>query len=224
MIDVIGKMLVVCSLASAAPTVEQVLTRYEQAVGGTAALARMKTLVRKGYIQHGSGKVPFEWTSLFPGQWRGMSVWPRIGPTSVAFDGRQGWRQTGGAAVQPLSRDETLLESFIQDARIVSKLRQIFPSLSAVRTQTRGGREVLVIVARRPENIDERILPSDPEIVFDLATGLLVQLGPLRFDDYREAGGVKLAHRISFAGDHMVYIVTEVRHNVPVDASQFKAR
>jgi hypothetical protein len=217
MIALIHQTLLVCAL-SATPTVDQVFAKYEQATG----LARVKTLVRKGYLSHGSTKAPVEWHSAFPGKWRAASTWPRRGPSVVAFDGKSGWRQEGGAPAVPLSRDEALLESLIQDLRIVSRLKGLFAALSAVRTEQRDGREVHVIVARRQGDADERILQSDPEIVFDAATGLLVQLGPVRFDDYRQAGSVKLAHRISFSGDHMVYFVTEVLENVPLDPGEFK--
>ncbi len=221
-----SKMLVVCALAAATahhaaplPGVDQVFARHER-----AAVARLKTLVRKGYMSHGERKVPFEWRSMLPGQWHSVSIWPGRGPTVVAFDGKAGWRRENRSSAQPLSRDEAAFESFIHDIRVLSRLKNDFPALSAVRTETREGRQVQVITARRHNDADERILPSDPEVVFDSATGLLVQLGPVRFDDYREVGVVKLAHRISFGEDHMVYIVTEVLPNVPLDPGEFKAR
>jgi hypothetical protein len=141
----------------------------------------------------------------------------------TAFDGEQGWRKTGSSTVR-LSRDAAMLESFLHDPHVLSRLRRSFPALSAVRAEKREGRDVHVITARRHNDVDERILPSDPEIVFDAATGLLVQLGPWQFDDYREVGGVKLAHRITFGGDHMVYTVTEVLPNAPLKPGEFKAR
>lgn len=220
-----SKKLVVCAFAvvtanqaALVPGVDQVFARHEQ-----TAVARMKTLVRKGYILHGERKVPFEWHSMFPDRWHAVSIWPGRGPTVVAFDGKLGWRKDGRSAV-PLNRDEAVFENFIHDVRVLSRLKRDFPALSAVRTEKREGREVHVITARRHSDVDERILPSDPEIVFDAATGLLLQLGPVRFDDYREVAGVKLAHRISFGEGHMVYTVTEVLPNAPVDPGEFKAR
>ncbi len=225
----IGRMLVVCSLAAAAagaapvPGVREVLARYERASGLKTA-SRTKMLVRKGYVLHGSSKVPFEWRAGLPGQWRAVAIWPGRGPITVAFDGRQGWRQENRSAVQFLGRDEALFESLLQDPYIVSRLKTIFPALSSVRAEKRQKRDVYVITARRPSDMDARILQSDPEIVFDAATGLLLQIGPVHFDNYREVQHLNLAHRISLGAEHMVYTITEVRMDAAIDPGEFRAR
>jgi hypothetical protein len=78
--------------------------------------------------------------------------------------------------------------------------------------QTLGGSEVYAI-----EGTPATGLPS--VFYFDVKTGLLKRKDSVYYDDYREVDGMMIP--FSIRGPNTLIKLTEVKHNLPVDDSQF---
>ena len=59
--------------------------------------------------------------------------------------------------------------------------------------------------------------------VFDVESGLLVQLGFYYIDDYREVNGVKIPFKIKLSrkGGSSTYFIEEVKNNIPIEDAIF---
>ena len=79
--------------ASEGPTVDQILEKYIQAVGGTERLANLTSFIARGtYLGYDTdqSKVPVDIYAKAPGQ-RTTIVHTLIGDSTTAYDGRNGW-------------------------------------------------------------------------------------------------------------------------------------
>ena len=211
------------------PTVDQILDRYLQAMGGAAAIQRVSTRIEKGTSIAGDNKLPYEAYSKAPDKRVSITHEPD-GDTINVFDGTSGWLEI--TAPSPPGRDLTPSEA--AGAKLDTALnfaldvRQILQGLSLLAPETIDGKEMYV-VSGKPKDM------KDVRLYFDTQTGLLtrvlryteVPLGfsPVQIDyaDYRDVDGVKIPFRRSQArpsGRSAIQIDT-VRQNVPIDESKF---
>jgi hypothetical protein len=211
------------------PTVDEILDRYINALGGMQALDKVNTRLRKGSVDVAGVRGTFELyegapnKSLFIG-----SLPPPIGSVEQAFNGTSGWvRNQNG--VFPMSGDglvQTKRESaFYGDV----KLKEQFKLMNVTGREQLDGREFYVLLGNRPDDQIEKLY-------FDVQTGLLARrywetptyFGGLPnttdYEDYRQVGSVRLPFLIrkARAGRTFLQTVSEYKLNLTIDDAKFE--
>jgi hypothetical protein len=216
--------------AETLPTVEQILDKYVAAVGGRAAVEKLKTRVSKGkeVIWNGT-ELPFETYQKAPDKSLDVLTRPGNVVVNVGFDGAAGWLQ-GPRGLRDITGAQ--LAQMRRDADFYSDLhmRERYREMAVAGREKVGERDAYVIVSRVSDKRTERLY-------FDAQTGLLLRVAattetPLArlpeetvFEDYREVDGVKIPFtvRVSYVDPFIGWTrkVTEVKHNVPLEDSKF---
>ncbi|MBZ5659269.1 MAG: c-type cytochrome [Acidobacteriia bacterium] len=225
------------------PSVDDVFSKYEEALGGKAAIAKVTSLVHKGMaemlvpappVPQGAppppppamGSVAAELDVKSP---KGVVsvIFPGRGPQMMGFDGTIGWTNAP-------NREETGGELLI-----VKELGETVPALEFRKQHTNvkvdamekiGDRDVYRVVGTRKEGIT-----TLDRIYFDAQTGLLARtyttmqsvLGgfpeEMTYEDYRDVSGLKVPFtmRVVSAEGNRTYEWSQVDANAPVDDSKF---
>lgn len=213
------------------PSVEQIIAKYEQAIGGRAAFDRLKSRTMKG-TQTSTGDNtprPLEVNQVAPNKILAIVTLPNGNASMTGYNGTTGWtktprgqRELTGAQLNQLKRSAEFSGGF--------KLRELYPGMVVTGKEKIGEREAYVVVSQVADNRTEKLY-------FDTQTGLLLRilaitqtvLAPLPeqtdFEDYREVDGVKLPFTVrqSYVDPWVGWTrnYTEIKHNVPVDETKF---
>jgi hypothetical protein len=217
--------------AEAMPTADQVLEKYVQAVGGKAAIEKLKSQTLKGTYQpqRGNSDVPLE--VVQSGDKIFITVTTPQGSNTRAFDGTKGWSKAGNQ-MREMETGDVMSIKDLAVAFDVLKLREPFPKFNFRGKDKIGDREAYILVGALPDKRRVRLY-------FDVQTGLLVReqifnqlpvaIDPTQFDfeDYRDVDGVKMPFTVrtlyaepGFSGTRKF---TEIKHNVKVEDTQFAA-
>jgi Photosynthetic reaction centre cytochrome C subunit len=228
--------------ASALPSLDEVLNKYLEAIGGKAALNLIKTLVVKGTTTISGGQVvDYESEQSAPDEGHESFAIQKVDGRNCAGDsrceyervvsGRQGWLKSG-AGVQELIGEQLADQKLSFHLFGILRLRDQYSSFRVFRRDKIDDRDVYVISAVRLDGKSERLY-------FDVESGLLRRrIGYTRtligtipqqtdFEDYREVEGLKLPFTIkmAFADPGSLPITrkfTEIKLNVPVDDLKFE--
>ena len=223
--------------AANGPSVDQVLDKYIQAIGGAQKLASLTSFIAKGTsLGYGldAEKRPVEIFAKAPGQ-RTMIVHSPSGEDTTSYDGRSGWMAGPqiagpGIPVPVLALSGGDLEGVKLDAEL---------SFPARIKQTLGQWRV-----GRPSEIDDNEVQvvqgvssggALATLYFDQKTGLLLRLmryttstvgrfpTQVDFSDYRDVAGVKMPFRwtVTWLDGRQKFELTEVQANVPIDSAKF---
>ncbi|HEV7396416.1 MAG TPA: c-type cytochrome [Pyrinomonadaceae bacterium] len=211
------------------PTIEEILDRYVQAVGGEANIRKVTSRVAKGSRIGADGVlVPEEVYQKAPNQILTVTMYPD-NSFSTGFNGSTGWGSSSKAGLRELPAP--VLAQLKTEAEFYReiKLREMYSKLTVTGKSTIGDREVYVVRATP--------VTGDPvQLYFDAQSGLLVRkyveseifLGkfPLQtdYEDYREVDGVKQPFLIrwSMPGRSWGRQIATMKQNVAIDESQFK--
>ena len=227
----------------ALPSVEDVFSKYEQAVGGKAAIAKITSLSYKGTADMlvppppgppggppppppTMGTVPAELYVKAP---KGVIsvVFPGRGPAAMGFDGTIGWHNT------PIREDTG------DELRMLTDLGETIPGLEFREDHTNvqvdamekiGDRDTYRVVGSRKTGY-----PAIDRLNFDAQTGLLLRsyttmqsvIGSFPedtfFEDYRDVSGVKVAftRRVVSAEGNRTYKWAQIDANGPAEEAKF---
>ncbi len=208
------------------PTANEVAQKYIQALGGKAAIEKVKTRVETGTMSVGGQKVPIEIYTKAPAMRISISKMPN-GESITAFDGTSGWLGMP-RGTRDMNANDTEAAKLDAEWPFISDIHQIFPHLRAEFPDKIGEQEVYVILGLREGKPPVRLY-------FDQKTGLLVRmvrygdtalgLMPTQIDyaDYRDSGGVKIPYRWTLArpNGRFTIQVDEVKTNQPIEDSKF---
>jgi hypothetical protein len=214
----------------ALPTVDEILNKYLQALGGDTALNKIRTRVRKGSVQIGTGPSgTFEIYEAAPNKSVLMGTLPPpLGSVHQGFDGAIGWVKNQNGVFE-MSGDGLAQAKREGNFFADTKLKEQFTTMAVKGKELLGNREVFVLEGTRADGTWERLL-------FDAESGLLLRrywetstfFGQLPsgidYDDYRKVGKVRLPFTIrrSRSGTNLVLNVAEIKLNLPLDDSMFK--
>jgi photosynthetic reaction center cytochrome c subunit len=209
------------------PTADQLFSKYIDAIGGEAAVAKITTRVEKGNTITGENKTPIELYMKAPNKRVSISH-AQNGDSITAFDGTAGWQ--GGGRGGPRSMAPIDSMSAMMDAALAfpANLKTLFQQ-PRVRTDKIDDKEYYVVSGRGPGT------PAQVRLFFDEQNGLLVRvvrlndagLGnmPVQVDytDYRDADGIKIPFKwtLSRPQGRFSIQVDSVQQNVPVDDAKF---
>jgi hypothetical protein len=212
----------------ALPSAEDILAKYITALGGQAAIDKMKTKVSAGTYTTGNGRTAsFQVDQAAPNKFHVTFTTPEA-TVERGFNGSAGWDKSprglqdlGGPQLADLKAAFGLLSDI--------NLKEQFTRMN-VRKDKIGDRDVFVITGVTTDGRRERLS-------FDAETGLLLRrtsavqtpLGVIpqetNFEDYRDVAGVKVPFTIrTLAIDEGATVTrkfTDVKINAAVDESKF---
>ena len=211
------------------PTAEQVIDKYYQAVGGAAAIEKMKSRVMKGTLVANNGnEIGYEVSQSGADLVLATLTMP-AGIILRGFDGTVGWEK-GLRSVRELSPSELYYLRRYPDIYKDLKLKEQFTRLTFGGKPNIDGRDVYVIRGTTASGKRETLF-------FDVETGFLVRrttstttpVGTIPeqvdFADYKDVDGLKLPFTIRVTAIDPTYSVvrkfTEIKLNAPVDAKIF---
>jgi zinc protease len=215
--------------SQALPTVEQVLAKYVQATGGSAAHQKLTTRVAKGEWENVTRDVrfPIAIYSKAPNKRVEILDAPENrGFTGRGYDGSSGWSmnmtETG---LRPLEGAELATMQRESDFYREIRLDRLYQRLTVTGKDRINGREAFVLDAV-PES------GNTEKLYFDAETGLLsrrdVVYGrtPVQhyYEDYRDVDGIKLPFVLRSEGPvRLITRLTEIKHNVAIEDAKFKS-
>jgi hypothetical protein len=226
----------VLTQAQGVPSVDQVLDKYLQAIGGTRNVAGVTSFVASGksvgYRGFGGGGL-VEVSAQAPDK-RAIHIsfpeYPDRGVSVRTYDGRTGWIATPLAVVRKYElagseRDGARLDAMLS---FPTQIKQALTNLRVGPPSTIGDQDVTVLQGNGPNG-------TLATLYFDDASGLLVRMvrhgrSPIGrvptqvdYSDYRDVGGIRFPFRWTFAWldgrDNFEF--GDVKVNVQIDAARF---
>lgn len=211
------------TISDSTPSLEGILERYVEAVGGREAFERLETRVVTGRMvtdlptweppRHEVDSLAVY--SKVPG----MHMTVREAPDGTVVEGSDGersWkRDIDGSLSGPRTVDTR--HDWLVDPQHAIRLREHFPDMRLLGEAVLDGRRVYAI------DIDEKHLHR---FYFDAESHLLLRIGYNRkLLDYTEVDGVMIPFRIEYSrkGGSSTLMVDSVSHNEPLE-DEFFAR
>jgi len=211
------------------PTAEQVFGKYLDAVGGTAAIEKLKTRTMKGTWTGANGTtLNYELFQIAPNKVLAVITTPQ-GLVERAFNGSVGWERSPRGVRDMVEEEMAYYKRYLDLFKDI-KLKDQFSRITVAGKDKIDGRDVYVLRGTTTDNRRERLY-------FDVETGLLVRRLSLTstsignipeqvdFEDYRDVDGMKVPFTIRVSAIDPVYTstrkFTEVKLNVPIDESRF---
>jgi hypothetical protein len=210
-------------------TVDDVVNKYVQAVGGQAALTAAKTRVAEGtQTTRDLQTAPIKVTEKASGEYRidvaTQNPAYRVSTPSAAFGSGFG----NNPAPRDLEGVDAAQVARPTDFGIAATLKTKYTNLNVRRYENVDGKQAIVVDGRRSDIVSE-------SLYFDRESGLLVRrvirtktaYGDLQeqvdYSDYRDAGGVKVPFQIKHSTWSQVTTekFTDVKVNAPVDDAVF---
>jgi hypothetical protein len=225
------------------PSVEEVFGKYEQALGGKAAVAKISSLSYTGTadmlvppppVPQGApppgpptmGTVPAEHYVKAP---KGVIsvVFPGRGPNSMGFDGTIGWHNT---PIREDTGDELLMIMELGETVPGLEFRREHSNVQVSGMEKIADRDTYRVVGTRSEGF-----PVIDFLNFDAQSGLLVRfyttmqsvIGAFPddtfYEDYHDVSGVKVAftRRVVSAEGNRTYKWAQITANAPVEEAKF---
>lgn len=219
--------------AAGAPSADQILDKYIQAIGGAQALAKLTSFVAKGTYQGYDTDLEalqMEVYAKAPGQ-RTVIVHMHAGDSITAFDGRAGWIASPDKPVALLTLAGEDLDGVKLDAALSfpAGIKQALGGWRAgFPAATINERAVLIVQGAAAGG-------SRVKLFFDKESGLLVRVlrytdtavgtipAQTDYSDYREVSGVKMPFHwvVTWTDGQSTIDLSEVQANVAMDAAKF---
>ena len=211
--------------------IDEIFSRYTEAVGGQAAIDRVTTYKTSGSFETSLAPVrgTFEAWGKNPNKSMSLIRFPR-GEVKKGFDGETRWLQTpAGTFSEPGATEMSEVE---RDAEIyrAGKIKNLYQDLKLENRARLTGREVYVVEGKPAQGPAEKLY-------FDTNTGLLLRWDMVRknakgghvfvkvhLDDYRDVDGLKVPFKVRFAFESfdLTMRIDELQHNIEIDDAIFK--
>lgn len=219
---------------TALPSTDEIIDRYTRAIGGEAAIRKIKTRISRGTETTTNRMTPPQPTPLEIVETTANKLLTVRGASRASieagFDGTRGWNKDARGLHEMDGRQLTDLKEDADLMRYLS-LRVSYPQMRVLAKESVGDRSAYVIGATSRDDSREKLY-------FDAETGFLIRklvsfktaFGTIpevtEFEDYREVNGVKLPFTITWSRPPFgsVRKFTEIKLNVSVDDSRFTPR
>jgi outer membrane lipoprotein-sorting protein len=217
--------------ALAQPSVDQILAKYAQALGGQAAYEKVTTRAMQGTVEipddnvTGTARV---WAKA-PGSFRLTMDIPGYGVVETVLDGDHGWEKNPDSGTHAMSKTDLAVaqrdHGFYREVR----LKELYSKMETAGTDKVAGRAVHVVEATPAAGPAEKLY-------FDAESGLLVKHdfervtledGIVQYEmllrDYRDVDGLKLPFTIEQRSpdNTMIFKFAEIRNNPPLADEAF---
>ncbi len=207
------------------PTIDQLLDKYVQALGGKTSLEKITSRTMKGLRVDEKGEKIVE--EVFQKAPNKMVV--VTDSATIGFDGNNSWARDNDGDEIELDKDE--LEQFKREAELFqsANLKAVYKQMSVAGVDKINDKEAYIVRTVTNDNKRERLY-------FDKLTGLLVRrysssltiLGqyPIQIDylDYKLVGGVKIPFTIQWSQPNHSWSLkfSVVKNNVAIADEKFK--
>jgi hypothetical protein len=208
------------------PSVDQIIEKYIEVVGGRDAITKVNSRATKGTIEIPgvSRGGTFELYAKAPNKALTiMNVHP-LGLVTQGFNGAAGWYQTGRTRSRSLRGTELSALGRNSDFYSPLGMKSNYSKMRLMGRTKFGYREAYVIAAHPAVGLPDKFY-------FDALTGLPIRLdtvspGPagqvsmeVYLDDWRDVDGIKLPFRItqSLPGLSLVFEFLDIKHTVTLD-------
>ena len=210
--------------------VEQIFTRYTEAVGGQEAIDRVTSYKTKGTFELAGRRGSIEIWGKDPNKNLTVLEFPVVGTIKKGFDGETQWVQTPAGTVTDSSEQEIAEVERDADIYRAGKIKNLYEKVKLERKAWLSGRDVYMIEGIPAKGPSEKLF-------FDIENGLLVRWDMARkhpkrgtvfvkvhLDDYKDVDGVKVPHKVRFAFESFSFTITvdELQHNVAINDAVFK--
>ncbi len=208
------------------PTIDAILDKYTQAVGGKENLAKITSRQITASRAEPNGKTEPEEIWQKGNKLLVVTKYPQAVVTE-SFDGANAWKRADAREIN-LKTDEA--EQIKRNAQFFAfnDLKTVYSKLDFRFVDKIDGREVYLVSATTAEGSRERLY-------FDASSGLLVRrvssvstiLGVFQYQvdyaDYKDFGAVKLPATVRYASPNISWTrkITEVKNNAVIDNAKF---
>jgi FimV-like protein len=218
------------SASGSLPSVEDVLAKYMQALGGAAKINAVASRVVKGTFDvvgvSRGGK--FETFTQSPDKIASLFEPNPAKAIRDGFNGRTGWERTA-AGLRILKKNEVAAMQRTGDFYGQLNLKSLYPKITLAGTSKIGYREVYVLELQSATGAGERLY-LDTQTYLPVRSNILFRLGDVSgmieiyYDDWQEVDGIKYPFSVSASQSKttMVFTVKEIKHNVQIDAKVFE--
>jgi zinc protease len=214
----------------AMPSVDQILDKYVQALGGKAAIEKQTSTVATGTFELPAMSMsgPLEVYSKAPNKNAVIINIGGFGLVQSGFNGTVAWSQDPQSGLRELTASELADTKRDSEFHRDIKLKQLFPKMTVTGKEKVAERDVYVIEAIPTGGKPEKMY-------FDTQTGLLIRRDADRdgpqgsahvetyFEDYKDVGGVKAPFTIKIVRPEISFTlkITDIKVNVPIDEAKF---
>jgi len=209
------------------PTVDDIVTKYVNALGGADAMKKVTSRVMKGSILANGATTPIEVFTKAPNM-RVTVTHSSNADSFTAFDGKAGWMGSTGRPAREMSASSSAASSLDAEFYLGLRLKELYPQLRRGRPETIGGVECDVVNGSAPGKPAVRLY-------FEKKSGLLVRMvryadtpmgrlpTQIDYSDYRETNGFKTPWRwtLSRPNGRFTIQIAEVKANVAIDDAKF---
>jgi outer membrane lipoprotein-sorting protein len=216
----------------AQPSVDQILEKYTQALGGRAACEKVTSRTMQGTVEipddNASGTAQVY--AAAPERYRLTLNIPEYGGViETVLDGENGWQKNPDSGVHAMSRTDLAIARRDYQFYREIRLKELFPKMEAAPEAKVNGRPVNVIAATPASGPPEKLY-------FDAETGLLVKRdfervtledGIVQYEvfyrDYRDVDGVKLPSVIEqhSPDSTTIFKFSEIKNNAAIEDGAF---
>jgi len=217
--------------ALAQPSVDQIIEKYQQALGGQAAYEKITTRAMKGTVEIPDDNVTgtAQVVAKAPGSFRLTMDIPGYGVIETVLDGGNGWEKNPDSGTHAMSKADLAVAQRDHHFYREVRLKDLYPTMHPAGRDKVNGREVYVVEATPAAGPAERLY-------FDAENGLLVKRdfervtledGIAQYEvllkDYREVDGLKFPFTIEQrAPDNtMIFKFSEIKNNAPLADTAF---
>jgi photosynthetic reaction center cytochrome c subunit len=210
-----------------APSPEEIIARYINAIGGANALAKVKTRQERGTIAIGGRSLPLEIITSSGGKQLTLIHLPN-GDSITAYDGASGWTSAPNRPVHAIPAIEVVSARTETDLQLPIHMKNLFDELKSMQPANIGDRETYVVTGFSAGDMAAKFY-------FDKESGYLLRIvrytktpvgqSPTQIDyeDYRVLEGTKVPFRftISRPNSRLAVQIEEVKFNVLIDDRKF---
>jgi len=214
---------------AALPTAEQLLAKYEAALGGADALAKIKSRKMTGVSVDGQGKEsPLEIVLAAPGKYSSKTTMREGAVRAIGFNGTTGWMSSprGVRDLPPDAVEEMKKEASFSP---LARLRERVATMHVTGKDTVNGASAYCVAAPGTGETELFYFDAESGLLVRQATRTETMIGtiPEQTDylDYRAVDGVKVPFVTRSAAvdprDGATERFTTIEQNTPVDESLF---
>jgi photosynthetic reaction center cytochrome c subunit len=208
-------------------TIDQIVDKYVQAMGGQNALSQAKTLVMQGTATTRDLQTyPITVQEKATGEYR-IDIQTKPAPTSRGYDGKHVWVSAFGN-IRELEGVQAGQATRLADFGLPLAIKQRYSTLTPQRYGNVDGTDTIIVSGRSAADVTE-------QLQFDRKAGLLLRrtivtrtaLGNLieqvDYSDYRDAAGITLPFQVRYAAWNQVSTqkYSDVKVNAPVEDAAF---
>jgi len=217
--------------AGNAPSVDQILDRYVQAVGGKEAIQKVTSRDMKGTLDNSDDGTtsPAEVFTKAPNKYLEVVKLGDAGEALQGWNGETGWGKDPDSGLHDSDKAEQIAAKRDYDFYRQIRLKELFPKMALSGKTKVDDRDAYIIEATSTDGATEKWY-------FDAESGLLVRrdfervtiddgivLYEMDYDDYKDVDGLKLPHTVyRKTPDYtLTYRFTEIKQNIPVEDTKF---